>query len=211
MKSVRQIGVRHKRSALVAVLALIAALIGLISYAGIGTASADEPSCDAVRCSSDATLPDEDTLKRALDTGPNQAYFWTGRNDGVSVMDRADEIAVSHGGTTLEGRIERAGITMPEYDPNNTATHEAWAKVSELYAQGASGVAYVVMGEEVRENTVFLTKELPALQANGLVVQVVKIDARTGEEVEVLYERSGPPTDDDDDDSDDDNGNDGSS
>ncbi len=203
MESVWRTSTKRKRPTWVAIITLIAALAGFISYAGLGTASADEPVCAAaVKCAPNAQLPDDDTLKRALDTGPNQAYFWSGRVDGNSVQDQAIAIAESRGGTTIEGLLERADVTMPEYAPGDTTSEDAWEKVSEYYADGASGVVHVVMGTQLRENNIFETKELPALKANGLVVQVVKVDAQTGEDVEVLYERSGPPTDDDDSDSD---------
>ncbi len=191
---------QRKRSSWVVVLALIAALLGFASYPNLGTALADEPSCSVVECSSDATLPDDDTLKRALDTGPNQAYFWTGWDDnGGSAETKALAFATNNGGTTLEGALDRADITMPQYEQRDPTSIEVWEKASRIFAEQASGITYVVVDKNTRDTNVFVTKELPALQANGLVMQVVRLDPQTGEQAEVLYERSDPPTDGDDD------------
>lgn len=49
-------------------------------------------------------------------TAADEAFFWSGRTDGIGGATKALEIAKSKGGTTLEGLIESKGIKMPEWD-----------------------------------------------------------------------------------------------
>jgi hypothetical protein len=110
----------------------------------------------------------------------NEAFFWSGRTNGVGGEGASLEIARSKGGTTLEGLIKSEGIEMPGRDhPMNKA---AWDEVSRLYAENASGTVRVVLGQEVREGSVWKRIEFDTLKANPKVNEIIAIDPLTLEE-----------------------------
>jgi hypothetical protein len=121
-------------------------------------------------------------------TATGQAWFWSGRSGSASAQAVARELAEGRGGTTLEALMEQRGIRMPEWNPNDPASIEAWTNASRAYAQGASGTVYAVIGDSVRAGSIWQEVELPALEANPEVTQIVRIDPATHAET-VIYSR----------------------
>jgi hypothetical protein len=74
-----------------------------------------------------------------------------------------------------------------EYDAEDPAGVEAWIDASRKFAEGASGVARVVLGE-TRPGNIWETVQLPALEANPRVTKVVAVDPSTNEE-RTIFER----------------------
>jgi hypothetical protein len=188
LNSIRPAAHRRKAPVIALAVAVLAALLGLISYTGSGTASADEPSCTINECVSGTAVPDEATLRAALRTSENGAYFWTGRVNGQSVESDALRIANDSDGTTLEGALAAGDITMPVFSDRTPEAIAAWELASRIFAEQASGDVFVVMGDEIREGNVFQTLEFPTLQANQNVRRVIRMDNQ-GREVEVLFDR----------------------
>ena len=58
-------------------------------------------------------------------TNTDEAFFWSGRTNGVGGDKVAGEIARNNGGKTLEMLIEERGIKMPDWDPTNPASMRA--------------------------------------------------------------------------------------
>lgn len=79
--------------------------------------------------------------------------------------------------------MERRGIDMPEWDPDNAEVVDTWSRASAVYADGASGEVRAVIGDELRPGNVWETSELPALIDNPNVTQITRIDPVTGQEV----------------------------
>jgi len=121
-------------------------------------------------------------------TAKNEAFFWSGRTEGVGGAERALEIAKNKGGTTLEGLIESRGINMPTWDPNNSAAVEAWKKLSADYASQASGTVKAVIGKNLRPGNIWETAELPALKANKNVDKIITIDPKTNKQT-IIFKR----------------------
>ena len=78
---------------------------------------------------------------------------------------------------------------MPKWEDGALA-QEKWKFTSMEYAKQASGKVRVVLGENVRADSVWLTYELPALKQNTNVSQIIKIDPKTLEEI-IIYARGG--------------------
>ena len=116
-----------------------------------------------------------------LETKPNEAFFWSGRTDGVGGQDIALEIALSKEGITLEGLIYKNKIPMPIWEERP----EVWEAISEKYAQQVSGEIRAVIGERRRSGNVWESFELPALKKN---LKVTTIDPKTGIE-NVIFKR----------------------
>lgn len=127
--------------------------------------------------------PPEDQKPRAklagVQTAPNTAFFWSGHSNGIGGESIAQEVASSRGGTTLEMLMKERGIKMPDYDRNNPVSVKAWHDISEAYAQGVSGEVRAVVGKEVRAESAWLTRELPALRRNPAVTRITIIDPET--------------------------------
>lgn len=114
-----------------------------------------------------------------LKTSPNTAFFWSGKlSNGSSVMNKALDIANNKGGNTLESLLDLNSLTLPKFDPTNNTIREVWNQVSEAYAKQASGEVRAVLGN-VRDSSVWLLYELPALKANLNVTKIIKIDPET--------------------------------
>ncbi len=121
-----------------------------------------------------------------LATRPGEATFWSGRSttaDGRTLGSGgvASDFAHDTHRTTLENTLNERGITMPEYDPDVPDSVTAWNDVSSAYAEGASGDVTVVLGESVRPDSIWESKEFPRLQANPNVTSVTSVNAITGE------------------------------
>lgn len=124
------------------------------------------------------------------------AFFWSGRtSDGTGIgptsaggNGSADVYAASHSGTTLEGLLERNGITPPKWSFDDPAAEEWWSKVSETYADNAQGEVRAVIGSDLRPGGVWQSVELPRLMNNPNVTRIVIIDPETGTET-TIFER----------------------
>lgn len=127
---------------------------------------------------------------------PDGAFFWSGRtSDGVGIgptsaggNGSADVYAASHSGTTLEGLLERNGITPPKWSFDDPAAEEWWSKVSETYASNSQGEVRAVIGPDLRPGGVWQSVELPRLMNNPNVTKIVIIDPETGAET-TIFER----------------------
>ncbi|MFZ0040657.1 MAG: hypothetical protein WAK93_05075, partial [Solirubrobacteraceae bacterium] len=122
----------------------------------------------------------------AFATATDQAFFWSGRTEGVGGADIASELASGKGGTTLESLVAQRGIRLPEYDPSDPASVAAWESASRQYAEQASGTVYAVVGKSLRPGSVWEEVELPALEDNPNVTRIVRIDPKTHAET-VIY------------------------
>lgn len=125
---------------------------------------------------------------------PDGAFFWSGRtSDGVGIgpssaggNGSADLFADSHSGTTLEGLLERNGISPPKWSFDDPAAEAWWSKVSETYAANARGEVHAVIGQNLRPGGVWQTVELPRLMDNPNVTKIVIIDPETGAETSIF-------------------------
>lgn len=124
--------------------------------------------------------------------GPNlpprkiKRFFWSGLGrDGAT---KAEEIARTRGGVTLETTIADRGIAMPTWDASDPAKVKAWQDASKYYAEGANGKVHAVLGDNLRPGNIWETFEFPALKNNPRVTEIVKINPSTGTE-EVLFRR----------------------
>jgi hypothetical protein len=96
-----------------------------------------------------------------LASAPGKAFFWTGRNGGVSVEGKALLVAKAQGGNTLEGTLSSGGVIMPDFDfgyvpsaslvyscslpfCSNPETVRIWTVASKTFAELASGDSFVV-------------------------------------------------------------------
>jgi len=116
----------------------------------------------------------------AVKTGPNQAFFWSGRTEGVGGEHIAKKVATAHGGTTLELQLEKNGVVMPPWDATNPKAVKEWEEISKSYAQQACGVTRGVIGAELRPGNIWETREKGALMDNPSVTQIDTIDPKTG-------------------------------
>ena len=131
-------------------------------------------------------------------TEPNSAYFWSGL--GENGQDIAAQVAYENGGTTLEMLMDKnkdelisAGFPYDEdlggfYFSKDNA--QDWQAISQAYAEQASGDVHAVLGDTVREGSVWNTKELPALEKNENVDKVISVDPSTGKEKDVLLDKN---------------------
>lgn len=122
----------------------------------------------------------------AFKTEPDSAFFWSGRTNGVGGEKVAGDIAGARGGTTLEQLMERRGIQLPKWDPDNPEVVQVWKDASAAYADEASGTVRAVIGDSLRPGNVWQTAELPALESNPAVTKIIEIDPVTKVE-KVVY------------------------
>ncbi len=175
---------QRKRRGIAAAIAAVLAVSGLIGYLNVGTASADESTCTPITgfeqplCDADAEIPEDEELREALETDRDDAVFWTGRVNGTSVEQRAANFATGTTGTTLEQALLRADIVMPPFVDKRPEAEAVWRLASNLFAEQASGTAFVVMGPELRENNIFETLEFPALKNNPDIERVIRSTRR---------------------------------
>ncbi|KAJ7684555.1 hypothetical protein DFH06DRAFT_10642 [Mycena polygramma] len=138
--------------------------------------------------------PDDATLTRVLASAPGKAFFWTGRNGGVSVEGKALLVAKAAGGNTLEGTLSSGGVIMPDFDFGNPETVRIWTVASQTFSELASGESFVdtciqVTGRSTREGNIFHKDELPRLKRNRRVTKITKIDSTTARRT-VVFDRS---------------------
>lgn len=127
---------------------------------------------------------------------PDGSFFWSGRtSEGVGIgpssaggNGSADLHAASHSGTTLEGLLDRNGVSPPKWSFDDPAADEWWSKVSETYAANTRGEVRAVIGPDLRPGNVWQTVELPRLMNNPNVTRIVIIDPETGAQ-SIIFER----------------------
>ncbi|KAJ7887010.1 hypothetical protein B0H14DRAFT_2696334 [Mycena olivaceomarginata] len=135
--------------------------------------------------------PDDATLTRVLASAPGKAFFWTGRNGGVSVEGKALLVAKAQGGNTLEGTLSSGGVIMPDFDFGNPETVRIWTVASKTFAELASGDSFVVTGRSTREGNIFHKDELPRLKRNRRINKIFKIDSTTARRTLVFDRNAG--------------------
>lgn len=135
-------------------------------------------------------------------TEPDSAYFWSGL--GENGQDIASQIAQENNGTTLEMLMEKnkdtlisAGFPYDEdlggfYFTKDNA--QDWQLISQAYAEQASGNVHAVLGDQVRENSVWNSKEFPALKENSDVDKVISVDPSTRKEKDILLDKNSSET-----------------
>ncbi|MDQ2772801.1 MAG: DUF6531 domain-containing protein [Bacteroidota bacterium] len=128
-----------------------------------------------------------------MKTQSGEAFFWSGRTprpDGTfgGGATAAEGIARAEGGTTLEMLFEKHEIKMPVWDDTNPVHTREWGKLSEAYAQGASGRVRGVIGQGLRPGNIWEGYEKGALIKNPNVTQIETIDPVTGKR-EIIYRK----------------------
>lgn len=113
-----------------------------------------------------------------LKTAPNEAFFWSGRTDGIGGELIALDISKSKQGITLEGLVKRNNIDMPKWEDKP----KIWEATSREYANQVSGEVRAVIGNKLRKGNVWENYELPALKQNPNVTKIITIDPKTGKE-----------------------------
>lgn len=121
-------------------------------------------------------------------TKRNEAFFWSGRTSGVGGEKVAAEIAAKNNGVTLETLIADRNIKMPAWDEANPASVKAWKDISAEYANGASGDVRAVIGQNLRADNIWESRELPALLKNPNVTSITTIDPAT-KQATVIFRR----------------------
>ncbi|MDA3647596.1 DUF6531 domain-containing protein [Saccharopolyspora indica] len=133
---------------------------------------------------------------------PNGTWLWSGggkKNDGEwqSVMDLANKQADAHGGTTLEGKLDKDKIKMPDwpkpgekpdYDKEDVFRESVWTEASSAFARNAKGDVNVILvtGAEGsrRPNNVFDMTEFPILRKNPDVERIITHDVKWDPKIE---------------------------
>lgn len=124
-----------------------------------------------------------------LKTKPNEAFFWSGRTDGIGGPDIALEIALSKKGITLEGLIDKNKISMPTWNPNDDDNIQAiLPSISKKYADQVSGEIRAVVGKSLRKDNIWESFELPVLKKNNNVKKITIIDPKTKKET-IIFKR----------------------
>ncbi|MEO3803489.1 ALF repeat-containing protein [Nonomuraea sp. B10E8] len=132
-------------------------------------------------------------------TARSTAFFWSGRTENdsgeyVNAGEVAQDLAPRMGGTTLEGIMTRRGIPQPQWDKKEgviaEAIDDAWDQVSLAYARRASGEVRVVLGRDVRADSVWLRHECRTLVHNSNVTKIIVIDLITMVEERVISKES---------------------
>ncbi|MBQ3133570.1 MAG: hypothetical protein IJC17_04785 [Clostridia bacterium] len=141
---------------------------------------------------------DIDSCYSCFATEPNSAYFWSGL--GEKGEDIAANIAKENNGVTLEtlmrehkDELINAGFEYDKeldrflFSPDN---YSDWEAISKAYAEQASGEVRAILGDNIRQDSVWNTKEQPALSNNNTVSKIISVDPKTGQEKDVLLDKS---------------------
>jgi RHS repeat-associated protein len=128
------------------------------------------------------------TVGKTLKTKPDEAFFWSGRTNGIGGEANARVIAESQNGVTLEKLLDERGIKMPAWDDSNPVTSNVWRDISSSYADQVSGKVRGVIGESLRPGAVWTDDELPKLLLNKNVTEIKTIDPATRVE-NVIFRR----------------------
>jgi hypothetical protein len=135
-----------------------------------------------------ASIYDISSIGYKFETPPNTAFFWSGRTNGVGGEARALEIANSYDGATIEKLISTENIEMPVYRPDDPFSKKAWNDASYEYANRASGEVKVILGKQLRPESVWETVELPTLLNNSNVTKITAVDPHDLSE-EIIFVR----------------------
>ncbi|WP_158961582.1 hypothetical protein [Myroides fluvii] len=119
-----------------------------------------------------------------LKTALNEAFFWSGKTDGIGGELVALNISKSKKGITLEGLIKRNSIDMPKWEDKP----KIWEATSREYANQVSGEVRAVIGDKLRKGNVWENYELPALKQNPNVTKIITIDPKTRKE-KIIFKR----------------------
>lgn len=140
-------------------------------------------------------------FREYLENQDYQSVFWTGHDNEYddNTEDIAKSICEEHNQhnelgesewKTLEMQLDDAGIDMPDYEENP----EVWKEASNIFAEEASGDAYVVKGENVDPKGVFNTEELPEIKSGRKVDSLTTLNTNGEETGEVEnFSQSQPP------------------
>ncbi len=74
---------------------------------------------------------------------------------------------------------------MPKQD--HPMSRVAWDEISRVYAESAVGTVRVVLGEEVRQGSVWNRIEYETLKANPNVKEIIAVDPHTREERKIFH------------------------
>lgn len=110
--------------------------------------------------------------KFGLTLQPNSSTFWSGLGrDGENI---AKQYASDMGRTTLESTLDNAGIKMPEW--TSPGGPQAWSSASSSYSIGSSGDATALLGEAVKNTSVWNTTESVLLNINPNITSLTLIN-----------------------------------
>jgi len=143
---------------------LAALTVGIGGAGMIGRGEDTGPGGPSLAASEQLTAEDDLMQLEGLDTAPNRAVFWSGIRGGAST---AAEWASKNGGMTLEMTLDQRGIALPNWDPSNPSSINAWRQASAEFATGASGDVVVLQQESVRISSVWAEVEYPALRSQS--------------------------------------------
>lgn len=149
------------------------------------------------RKSSSSYAPLSPEVVSALRTKRDKAIFFTGctkyNRKGRLVRtssQTANRYARLHAASTMESRLKKNKVNIPEWDFDERESISKWEQASRAYAAQASGRVRVIVGSNMRANNIFETIELPTLKNNPEVTSVVLINSETGKKT-IVYERGG--------------------
>lgn len=149
------------------------------------------------RDSGEATgIPTKDRVRAALRSKPGSNVFWTGRtgecydeSDGVKPL--AERFARARDQKTLEMRLADAGLKMPAFNTPDDKAKEIWRFASAEYARQTSGQAWAVVGNCLRDDNTWQTRELPQLKKSGKMKCVWKVDSWDMAHEKLVWHASG--------------------
>ena len=106
----------------------------------------------------------------AAESAPAARVFWSG---GSAAKTAAADWAGANGGMTLE--MKGAGRQLENFAQAMDWAHAGplWESASGKFATEASGEVHVFLGETVSPNSIWHTVELPALQQNPNVTNII--------------------------------------
>jgi uncharacterized Zn-binding protein involved in type VI secretion len=112
--------------------------------------------------------------KLDLTTPKDSAIFYSG--DGMS--DAATALAKAKGLSTIESPPDGAWLNELRLGNDDVlgrkSARQVWSRASERYAESASGEVKVLLNNP-KPDSIFLTKELPALAKNSSVTRIVYV------------------------------------
>ena len=76
----------------------------------------------------------------------------------------------------METVLERSGITMPKWNPNDPASILAWNSSSSSFAMRSSGDVYSILGADLNPNGVWSVFERTILGVNPGVTSITIVD-----------------------------------